>query len=85
VTSREERRALRDLTALLARDLTTVPDEELAAAVRDAEETADTALQWSGRLLRELRRRHPESWAAVSRLTNVPPTTVRRRIEKLDQ
>lgn len=74
-----------DLTELLARDLSLVSEEELAAGVRDAEATADTALQWSGRLLRELRRRHPESWAAVGRLTGVPPTTVRRRIDRLER
>ena len=74
-----------DLMRLLARDLTTVPEEELAAGVRDAESAITTAMLSSGRLLRELRRRHPDSWAAVSRLTDVAPTTVRRRIERLER
>jgi hypothetical protein len=83
VTSREEHRALRDLTELLARDLSVVDTEEIAAGVRDAEATRDAAARWSGRLLRELRARDV-SWSQIVALTGLPQTTAHRRVSEIE-
>lgn len=70
-----------NLADLLAKDLTTVDPEELAAGIRDAELTGDQAPEWSGRLIAELRRRNV-SWSTIVKLTGLPQTTVWRRAEK---
>jgi hypothetical protein len=75
---------LTDLSELLARDLSAVDTEELAAGIRDAEATRDAAARWSGRLLRELRRREV-SWSQIVALTGLPQTTAHRRVRELDE
>ncbi|MGL5910937.1 MAG: hypothetical protein ACRCZP_13095 [Phycicoccus sp.] len=84
MTSREGRTALEDLRKLLASDLSTADPERLAAGVRAAELLFDEAQHWSGRLIAEMRRREdpPSSWAKLSQLTGVPPTTLRNRVAK---
>lgn len=86
MTSREGRDALDDLRELLASDISKATVERLAAGVRAAELLFDEAQQWSGRLIAELRRREepPASWAQLSRLTGLPPTTLRNRVAKAE-
>ena len=78
VTSREESRALTNLAALLARDLSTVDPAALAQGVKDAELTGDQAPEWSGRLLAALSRQGL-SWSEIATMTGVPQTTAYRR------
>lgn len=87
VTSREGRAALEDLRQLLASDLSKADVDRLVAGVRQAELLFDEAQQWSGRLVAELRRRddpRTASWSLLSRLTDVPPTTLRNRVAKAE-
>lgn len=78
---------MEDLRELLAGDLSRASAERLADGVRAAELLFDEAQQWSGRLVAELRRREdpPPSWATLSRLTGVPPTTLRNRVAKAEE
>ena len=69
-----------DLADLLSRDLSTVPDEELVAGIRDAEATRDRATEWSGRLIAELHRRK-DSWRVVREMTGLTQGTAGRRAE----
>lgn len=78
VTSREEHRALTNLAALLARDLSKVDLAELAQGVRDAESTGDRYPEWSGRLIAALHRQG-KSWSEIAALTEVSQTTAYRR------
>lgn len=78
VTSSEESRALTNLAALLARDLSEVDPLQLAQGVKDAELTGDQAPGWSGRLLAALHVQL-ESWSKVAELTGVSQTTAFRR------
>lgn len=78
---------MEDLRELLSSDLSKADDDRLADGVRAAELLFDEAQQWSGRLVAELRRRQdpPPSWATLSRLTGVPPTTLRNRVAKAEE
>lgn len=67
-----------NLADLMAKDLTTVDTEELAAGIRDAELTGTQAPIWSTALIQELRDRGV-SWSALVRLTSLPQTTLWRR------
>lgn len=80
VTSSEEHNALKNLTELLASDLSKVDPEELLAGVRDAEMAFDKSQEWSGKLVAELKRRDL-SWPVLAKLTGVPQTTLIRRAQ----
>jgi hypothetical protein len=81
VTSPEEQRTLTDLTALLSRDLSTVPREELAAGVRAAEQTLATAQEWSGRLIAAMLA-DGATLPEVVEMTGVSKTTAHRRAQR---
>lgn len=71
---------------LLEKDLSKIPVPELAAGVREAELLFDESQKWVGRLVAELRRRTdpPPSWAEISKLTGLAPTTLRNRVAKAE-
>jgi hypothetical protein len=79
VTSREESRALSNLAALLARDLSRVDPDELAQGIKDAELAGDQAPQWSGRLIAALHVHGKKSWSQISNMTGLSQTTAFRR------
>lgn len=87
VTSREGRDALEDLRELLDSDLSKADSERLVAGIQSAELLFDEAQHWCGRLVAELRRREnpPPSWAKLSGMTSVPPTTLRNRVAKAEE
>ena len=68
---------------LLARDLSKVAPDEIAEGIREGELLFDECQTWVGRLVAELKRREL-SWADISRLTGVPPTTLRNRVAKAE-
>lgn len=76
------------LQELLASDLSKASADELADGVRESELLFDQAQVWTGRLIAELRRRGdhvPPSWAELSKLTGVPPTTLRNRVATFER
>ncbi|MFC5992927.1 hypothetical protein ACFQE5_01730 [Pseudonocardia hispaniensis] len=81
MTSPEETRALMNLADLLSKDLSQVETEELVAGIRDAELTGSQAPSWSAELIRELRRRRV-SWPQMVAMTELPQTTLWRRVNK---
>ncbi|QJY46632.1 hypothetical protein [Pseudonocardia broussonetiae] len=78
MTSREETAALKNLTDLLASDLSKVENEEIAAGIREAEMLFARSPQWSGRLVAEMKRRGV-SWSELAKMTDVPQSTLGRR------
>lgn len=68
---------MQNLTDLLASDLTEQDTETLVAGVRDAEHQADRAIEWSGRLVAELKSRM--SWSELVKVTGMPQTTLHNR------
>lgn len=72
--------ALAELATLLAADLTTLDEQDLAAGARRAETVRDAPRRASGRLLAELHRRG-HSWPQIARLTGLTQGTVWRRAD----
>lgn len=78
MTSREERILLSNLAELMSSDLSAASTEDLLAGVRDAEATADRAIDWSGQLLAQLKERM--SWTDLVKATGMPQTTMHQRV-----
>lgn len=83
VTSREESNALKNLTDLLASDLTEAEEDALIGGIRDAEIAYANAQKWTGQLVAELRRRGM-SWPKIATATGLPQTNLVRRVRDLD-
>lgn len=80
MTSREENSALEDLQKLLTRDLSKEDLDALFKGIRDAELVFDSAQEWTGRLVAEVRRRDVP-WSKLEEETGVPKATLDRRSE----
>jgi hypothetical protein len=74
--------ALTRLQELLGRDLTEVDEDELLAGIRAAELVLGEAAGWSGRLVRESRRREIP-WSRMESATGKSKGTLDRRARSL--
>ncbi|MEV1295748.1 hypothetical protein [Pseudonocardia sp. NPDC049635] len=83
MTTGEERSALDDLRSLLASDLSGVEPDALYAGIRASELVFDSAQQWTGRLVAELRRREIP-WSQIEAATEVPKSTLDRRAGRIE-
>ena len=69
---------MKNLTDLLASDLTQAEEDALVGGIRDAEVAYANAQRWTGLLVAELRRRNM-SWPQIAKLTGLPQTNLVRR------
>lgn len=71
---------MEDLQKLLARDLSREELPSLFKGIRDSELVFDSAQEWTGRLVAEVRRRNVP-WSKLEEETGVPKATLDRRSE----